>query len=357
MPTNQGLTLTHIRVLRLALGTGIAMWFSQVAMWPLSFIAPVFATVFLGLPAPALKLKPAITIIVVFFVTLTAGTWLLPELTYRPAVGLVLLILALYWSFYFTAKGGSPLVGTFATVGIALSAAVGSVSIDLALGIIGWLVFGAAMGIVFVWIGHALLPDSMAGPVREAPAKPKPAAKPDLNLARWSAFRSLAIVFPVALWFLLSPSSASYLAVMIKVASMGQQATNEDTRKAGKSLLMSTFIGGIGAIIAWQMLSIAPTLSMYTIIVTLGGLVIGARVFQGQGLAPNGATWSYGYLTMLVILAPAVMDTSGADAGAKFNDRLIMFVLTTLYAVVAVNVVDAFRPKRVDAYLASQPKS
>ncbi len=140
---------------------------------------------------------------------------------------------------------------------------------------------------------------------------------------------------------------------MIKVASMGQQATNEDTRKAGKSLLMSTFIGGVGAVIAWQMLSIAPTLSLYTVIVALAGLVIGARVFQGDGLAPNGPTWSYAYLTMLVILAPAVLDTSGVAAGAKFNDRLVMFVLTTVYAVVAVNIVDAFRPKRIARYLAS----
>ncbi len=353
MPTSSGWSLAHVRILRLALGTSLALWVSQVAMWPLSFIAPVFATVFLGLPMPPLKLKAAVMIIVVFSVALSAGTWLLPELMYRPAVGIVLLILALYWSFYYTAKGGSPLVGTFATVGIALSAAVGSVSIDLALGIIGWLVFGAAIGIIFVWIGHALLPDSMAAPVAQVPAGKEQPAAPDPVLARWSAFRSLVIVFPVALWFLVSPESASYLAVMIKVASMGQQATNEDTRKAGKSLLMSTFIGGVGAVIAWQMLSIAPTLSLYTVIVALAGLVIGARVFQGDGLAPNGPTWSYAYLTMLVILAPAVLDTSGVAAGAKFNDRLVMFVLTTVYAVVAVNIVDAFRPKRIARYLAS----
>ena len=357
MSTDRTWSIAHVRVLRLALGTGLALWFSQVVAWPLSFIAPIFVTVFLGLPIPPLKIKAAVGIVVVFLVTLSAGTLLLPELTYRPAVGIILLVLALFWSFYYTAKGGSALVGTFATVGIALSAAIGSVSIDLALGLIPWIVIGAAVGIVFVWIGHALLPDSMASATPPAPAGKPETAEPDLLLARWSAFRSLCIVFPVALWFLLSPNSASYLAVMIKVASMGQQATNEDTRKAGKSLLMSTFIGGVGATIAWQLLSVMPTLSLYTVVVTLAGLFIGARIFKGDGLAPDGPTWSYAYLTMLVILAPAVMDTSGADAGAKFNDRIIMFVLATLYAFMAVNIVDAFRPKRIDAYLASQSKS
>ena len=212
----------------------------------------------------------------------------------------------------------------------------------------------AAMGIVFVWIGHALLPDSMACNAPQQAVKKEPPQPPDLLLARWSAFRSLAIVFPVAMWFVVSPNSAAYLAVMIKVASMGQQATNEDTRKAAKSLLLSTLIGGVGAVIAWQVLSIAPTLMLYTVIVALAGLVIGAKLFEGQGLRPQGPTWSYGYLTMLVILAPAVMDTSGAGAGAKFTDRLIMFVLATLYAVVAVNIVDAFRPKRVDRLIAAK---
>jgi hypothetical protein len=46
---------------------------------------------------------------------------------------------------------------------------------------------------------------------------------------------------------------------------------------------------------------------------------------------------------MLVILAPAVMDTGD---GIKFWQRLVMFGGTTIYAVVAVYVVDAFRPRR-----------
>ena len=67
-------------------------------------------------------------------------------------------------------------------------------------------------------------------------------------------------------------------------------------------------------------------------------------------MAPNGGTWSYAYLTMIVILAPAVLDNaSGAPAGAKFWDRLVMFLFAALYAVIAVYVVDAFRPRRFKA--------
>ena len=124
-------------------------------------------------------------------------------------------------------------------------------------------------------------------------------------------------------------------------------ASNDDTRVAGRSLILSTVIGGIGAVIGWQVLRIVPTLSVYTLIIALAALVMGPRIFKGKGMHPDAATWSYAYLTMIVILAPAVMDSAGGDAaGAKFVERMIMFFGTTIYAVLAVYVFDAFRPRR-----------
>jgi hypothetical protein len=128
---------------------------------------------------------------------------------------------------------------------------------------------------------------------------------------------------------------------------MGQQATNDDTRHAGRSLILSTIIGGIGAIIGWEILSLTPTLTIYALIVGLAGLIMGPRIFQGAAMHPQAATWSYGYMTMLILLAPAVMDSVGGDAASvKFWDRIIMFAGATLYAVIAVYVVDAFRPRQ-----------
>ncbi len=86
---------------------------------------------------------------------------------------------------------------------------------------------------------------------------------------------------------------------------------------------------------------------IYTLVVGLAGLIMGPKIFQGAAMHPQGATWSYAYLTMVVILAPAVMDSIGGDsASLKFWDRMIMFGGTTLYAVIAVYVVDAFRPAK-----------
>ena len=340
--------IATVRILRLALGTAVSLWFSQAVGWPMSFIAPVITMFVLALPFPAPKLKAGIGLILVLMLSLYGGLLLLPSLLNQPMVGVILLIVALYWSFYFTAKGGSAALGTFATVGIAVSTAIGTVNLDAVLAIVSGVSFGAAVGVLFVWVAHAMMPDSRAITDDSAPAaKPPAPPKPDLSEARWSAFRSLMIVLPVALLFLFSSASTAYVPVMIKTASMGQQATNSDTRKAGKSLLMSTAIGGIGAIIGWQILRITPSLTIYTLIILIAGLLMGPKIFKGKGMHPHAATWSYAYLTMIVILAPAVMDgAGGGPAGMKFWQRLLMFAGTTVYAVGTVYIFDAFTASR-----------
>jgi hypothetical protein len=347
-PATRRLSIAQVRIFRLSFGTAASLWFSQVICGDMSFVAAVLTMFLLALPLPAPKLKGGVGFVLVFSGSLYAGLLLLPALINQPMVGFILLVLALFWSFYYTTTGGSAVVGAFITVGIALATAVGSVSVDATLALVSSMSVISVFGVLFVYIAHAILPDSLAD-VPDAPP-PKPAVKPeppDLDAARWSAFRSLLIVLPIAIWFLLSAASTAYVPVMIKVASMGQQAATDATKSAGKSLINSTLIGGAAAIVGWQMLSITPSLPIFVLFVALVGLVIGAKIFVGPGMQPQGATWSYAYLTMLVILAPAVMDGSGGDAaGIKFWQRLAMFGGTAAYAVVAVYVIDAFKPRK-----------
>jgi len=123
------------------------------------------------------------------------------------------------------------------------------------------------------------------------------------------------------------------------------QFENDTTRAAGESLLMSTMIGGIGAIIMWQLLSIWPSLVLYTLLIALGGLIMGRRIFSGPAMHAQAGTWSYAFLTMIVLIAPAVLDgPGGAAASVGFYSRLGMMVAATLYSVVAIRIYDAFRP-------------
>ena len=342
-------SVASTRVLRLAFGTALSLWISQAVGWTISFIAPVITMFLLAMPLSQPKPRFFLLVVVALTVSVYGSFVFLPFLLHQELVGLLLLSLVLFHAFYFTAKGGSPIVGTLVTMGLALTAAVGTVSVDALLGVAGGLMIGAVAGALVALVSHLVIREAPAPADSQAADAAETAATPDLAMARHSAMRSLAVVFPILLWFLLSGASAANLAVMIKVSAMGQEVSQQETRDAAKSLVFSTLAGGLAAILAWQMLSVWPSLALYVLLVALAGLFFGRRIFADRGLGANADMWTYAFLTMIVVLAPAVLDSNfGSAAGARFYDRLFMFGWATLYAVIAVYVFDALwgRPRR-----------
>jgi hypothetical protein len=333
--------IADTRVLRLAFGTALSLWVSQAIGWNISFIAPIITMFLLAMPLSRPQPKFFLLVIVALTISVYGSFVFLPLLLHQELVGLLLLSLALFHAFYFAARGGNPVVATLVTMGLALTVAVGTVSVDALLGVASGLVIGATVGAAVALVSHLLMPDRVSEPPAVAPAADSPAV--DLARARHSAMRSLAVVLPILLWFLLSGASAANMAVMIKVSAMGQEVSQQSTRNAAKSLIFSTFAGGLAAVIAWKILSVWPSLTLYALLVALAGLFFGQRIFEGRGLHKHAATWTYAFLTMIVVLAPAVLDSDfGSAAGARFYDRLFMFGWATLYAVGAVFVFDAF---------------
>lgn len=346
MPTKAALppvitSVANTRILRLAFGTAVSLWISQAVGWSLSYIAPV-VTMFL-LAMPLSRPKPKLFIIVVLALTLSIyGSFIfLPLLLHQRLAGLLLLSLTLFHCFYFTARGGAKAAGSLATIALALTVAIGTVSVDMLVGVADGLAVGALAGALVAMLFHRLIPDPVLPPQTDAAAEEGTTVS--LAAARHDAMRSLAIVLPILIWFVFSSASAANAAVMIKVSSMGQEVSRSSTKAAAKSLIFSTLAGGLAAVVAWQVLSIWPSLAMYVLLIALAGLLFGQKVFAGRGLHPDAATWSYAFLTMIIVLAPAVLDSDfGSAAGVKFYDRLLMFGWATLYGVGAVYVFDAF---------------
>ena len=335
------------RILRLSLGTTLCLLFSQLMAWPLSFIAPVLTLTILATPLPPLSFKKGVgAVIAMLAPMIIGGTILLPFLEYMRGAGILLVALGLFYTFYFTARGGSPVLGTFMTVGLTVIVTVGSVSPELLKLLIQSLGVSAAVGIAFTWLAHALLPDLPPDPAL-AGMKPPPPPKPDPAQAGRKALRSLVIVLPVAVTFLFMSGSPSFTVVMIKVATMGQQASTDDSRQMGRSLLESTLWGGVGAIVAWNVMALWPSLTLYCLLVALAGLIYGRWIFAGPLVHPKFQTFSYAFLTMLVILAPAVLDGAGSSgAGGAFWTRLGLFVVIAVYGTLSVWVFDTLWPER-----------
>ena len=339
-----GHAIASRRILRLALGTALAIGVSQAVDWPISFIAPIITALLLSLPLP--PPSPRLTIIFLVFLggTLLCSLLLLPYLYYAPAVGIMLVGLALFGSFLITAMGGPALIGTIMTLALTLLTTIGSVSIDMLVTLTKGLTGSAFAGIVFVWVSHALLPD---GPAQFSPAdgKTKKIVPPGpvSKAATRNAFRALVIVFPVMLLFLFLSTSSAYTVIMIKIATMGQQATSSKSRALGAELMASTFWGGLGALIAWLAIKAYPSLILYILTIALAALLYGRGIFRESGLHPKAAMWQYAFITMIAVLAPTVGSmATGQSASDKFLLRLVYFIIIAGYGWLAVTVFDGF---------------
>jgi hypothetical protein len=328
------------RAWRLTLGTAVTLWLSQAVAWPLSFVAPILAMIILSLPVSRPPGAFFVKIVAAIVISVYGSFLFLPILLHQPIAGLLLVALALFHTFYLTARGKPAVLATFLTIGITVTVALGSVSVDLLLTVAEGFAVGAVVGAAVAWLMHIALPD----PPLERPQRPLPPA-PEFPVRR--AIRSLVVVLPVTIFFLLSPASVSNVGAMIKIASMGQEASGAAAGTAARSLLVSTFAGGAAAVAAWEILAIWPSLFMYTLLVMAASLWFAGWMFKGAGPAPDSGTWMYALLTMLVILAPAVLDAQvGSSAASSFYDRLGMFVAASMYGVGAVVVFDAFWPSQ-----------
>ena len=76
----------------------------------------------------------------------------------------------------------------------------------------------------------------------------------------------------------------------------------EETLEAYSRLVSAGKVQHIGAsnFAAWQVMSIWPSLLIFTLLIALACLLYGARVFQGAGMHPKAGMWSYALLTMMV---------------------------------------------------------
>ena len=330
------------------------MAFSQLANWPMSFMAAVFTMLILSMPVPVFNLKMGLKFLLALIIPAYSGMLLLPFLTYSRSAGILLVVLALFGSFYYSAKGGAPLLGLLMTISITLVITIGSVNADLMLLLVNSITISAIVGITFTVVMFALMPDLRPAVAPTQSQAPVAAIKPTSAEARSNAMRSMLVVLPVVIVLLFINSSFAYVPVMIKVASMGQQANVQASRAMGWQQLESTFWGGVGAVIVWYIMGIWPSLLIFCLLIALACLVYGSKVFKGAGMHPKSEMWSYALMTLVIVITPSVMDSAvGTDAGSSFYTRLLIFAFIAVYGTLAVLVFDTFKPGKTSSLTAT----
>ncbi|RLA38127.1 MAG: hypothetical protein DRR03_01275 [Gammaproteobacteria bacterium] len=331
------------RVFRLSLTVALSLALGYVLPMALPFLAPVFAVILCATPGPPMRLKALIGLTLLVAISPSIGVLLIPLLLQYPVSALMIITVGLFFSAYLTVNLGKGLVGMFLTVGIALISAAGTVSDQLATTVIKDLLFGIGLAIICQWVVYPWFPEDA---VAKVPPKTKATGA---EQSSWIAMRSTLIVLPAYLLALTNPTM--YLAIIMKSVSLSQQSSVVDARSAGRELVGSTFLAGVFSVLFWMLLSILPNLWMFFWLMLSCMVFVAARIY---GVVPSrypASFWINVVVTMLILLGPAVQDSAnGKDVMSAFAVRLGLFIAVTLYAWLAVYLLERWR-KRRDHYV------
>jgi hypothetical protein len=328
------------RIFRLSLIVALALAGAYAFALPLPFLAPLFAFLLAAAPAPPMGLKGLIGLILLVLLTLGIGLLLIPVLIHYPVSAVLIVAVGLYFSSYLTVNKGKGPVGTLLTVGFTLIPAAGSIDFSAAVVVIQSLVLGIGLAVICQWLAYPWFPED-AGPA----AKARSAADATIQ-SGWIALRAALIVLPPFLLCLTNPSM--YLPIIMKSVLLGQQGSVVGARTAGRELLGSTFLGGCFAVLFWFALKIHPNLWMFFLWMLLFGVYFSSKLYRLIASRFPSSFWLNTAVTMLILLGPAVNDSaSGKDVYTAFAVRMGLFVSVTLYAWLAVYILEQLRTHRL----------
>ncbi|MCY1215082.1 hypothetical protein D9M72_269200 [compost metagenome] len=324
------------RALRLASGVALALAVSFGMALPIPFLAPIFVLLLLVTNNRPLPLKAAPALALVIMLTTGSGLLMIPLLQHAPPAGVLLVGLCLFLCFRHGLRGGNPLVTQFLVVGLTMISAAGTFLFPLAVTVIEALAKGMLLAVLVSLVSHALFPEPADAPA----ARPRPVL--DASESAWIALRAALVVLPAFLLALIDPSS--YMPLIMKSVSLGQQVCGTSARTAGRELLGSTLLGGLLAILFWSALSLFPHLWMFFLWMLLFGLVLGRRLYALAAPRQTPGFWMNTLVTLIILLGQSVQDSeSGKDVYTAFAVRMALFIAVTLYACAAVYLIDRRR--------------
>jgi hypothetical protein len=329
--------LRLIRTLRYAGGATLAVALAMGIDWQLSYLTPILALSFFGPPARRPSARSLAAIVGIVAAAALVGVVISAALLSYPAVFLLVEGLILFLLFDHNARGAPSIVITFLMIAVTVIPILALQSMVLAVAVAQGLVVGAAAAVVVVWLTYALIPDPPVGEQQTTVAKGTPgrttAASRKASIAR--AGTSTIVVFPVVALYL--HTGMTSVLVLVFIALLSMQPDVAAGSKAGKALIVGNAMGGISAIVMFELLVTVPEFVFLLLLTLLAGLWFGSRLFS---TAPTAPLFGMAFSTTLLVVLSAT--SSFGEADAKAWTRVVQIIIAVLYLVLAHAAVRSF---------------
>ncbi len=328
------MTLQTVQTLRLAFGVWATVAVAYGVAWQLSFIAPLFATIFLLFPA-WIGWKMAVQLLLRLCYSLLLGLLISEFLLDFPSICILVYGLLFFFIYYNDTPLAPPFAAMFMTIGITIVPMMGLSGAGLPQFIAIALLVNLGLGLVFAWLFHTLMPNSLATQTIPAPAgsKPSPPTLPPRE-ERIKQALTATIVALTAVVIFFSFNLVAYAFAMIQICFMVGAPSANASAQALKDTAIACCIGGLAIIIVFNLLVAVPTYPFLLALTLLCTLFFSKQMFAGTAMSK---TYISGLTTFLVLLGTSTMVEKVASI--NFYLRIAQILFAGLFAIAGLLLV------------------
>jgi uncharacterized membrane protein YccC len=321
----------HRHMLRLALGVTLSFTTAEMLDWELSFLITVLLVQLLTSPGGAPGLRRGITTVTILGLTTAAAATLSTLLVDMPGLFAIVLGLVLFLAFVLQRSGRSPALGSLLLVAFGFLPVVAVQAPELVPAVAFYLVRSSAIAVLWAWLLQALLPDPETAASR-APTSKSTAALPG-GVVR-TALTDTVVLLPVLLLAMTLEVPAA-LVIVLTVTAVLTQHNIAGGRRVALGLLLGNLVGGVTAVVAYQLLSAVPTLGFLTALLLLVSLVYARLITGGAALTPLFVT---ALITFVIVFGMGVAPFLD-EPGATLAVRLRNLAIACVYAFGALSLL------------------
>ncbi len=322
-------------VVRMAFGVSVAMALAQGIGWSLSQIVPVFVVMLLANAQQPLSFMAGLQFLVVIVLTSLIGLLISVYVLPFPLVSILLICLALYLIFYAAAAGAPLLLVLFMLIAVTLLPIMAQQDPAVTEVIAAGLVKAGAVALVVQWVAFALLPPPAGHGAKAPPAK----SPPPSSVKRAVAARATAVLAPLVVAFLVFGFTS--VIVVVFAALLAPQPTPAAGISGAIEKVAANAIGGVAAVIAYNLVVAAPWFPFLLVLTFLVTLVFASRLFSGR---PDASLYVSALSAFLILIGGSVT-AFGKEAELSFYMRLAQIMLAGVYVAAAFYVLECLRPR------------
>lgn len=321
-------------LIRYVIGITFILFVSSVLGYPLSYLTTVLA---LGYIAPGVKpvtIKQGVSFILILMVINLITFMFSSYFKDYPLVFMPILCLGILWLYYSNKLQST--VKLFALISLLV---IPLISLEPQ-GVSGFvavnLIMNAFMAIFLTKLVFWVFPWSLADELFVKSKNNIDSSEIDRFLYSRNIF---FILLPVLLlFFIFKLSGGLLILIFIAILSMNPALANA---KVGAVLIVANLLGGVFAILAFQLLTIVPLLVFMLLLTLIVGFLFGSKLFSKNKLAPIFGT---GFSTFLLILGSVT--SSDSEAGSEVWTRVVQISIAVLYVVIAFRIINYFKINR-----------